>query len=178
MTPPAPGGVLLIGYGNPGRLDDGLGPAFAEAVAEMRIPGVSTDADYQLSVEDAELLSAFESVVFADASVTGPEPYSFQPVDPEGSLPFSTHVLDPARVLGLAREMFGATTRGYVLGIRGYRFDEFGEELSGGALNNLAAALRFLEPLLRARTFEAAVPAAPVPSNDKGRIPPCRPTSP
>ena len=37
--------TLLIGYGNPGRLDDGLGPALAEAVAKLAIPGVTVEAD-------------------------------------------------------------------------------------------------------------------------------------
>ena len=49
----APRKVLLIGYGNPGRLDDGLGPALAAAVEKLAIPGVTVDADYQLNVEDA-----------------------------------------------------------------------------------------------------------------------------
>ena len=45
--------ILVIGYGNPGRLDDGLGPAVASAMEEFNLPGVSVDSNYQLTVEDA-----------------------------------------------------------------------------------------------------------------------------
>jgi DNA-binding response OmpR family regulator len=44
--------VLVIGYGNPGRLDDGLGPALAETLQRLDLPGVTVDADYQLTAED------------------------------------------------------------------------------------------------------------------------------
>ena len=154
--------ILLIGYGNPGRLDDGLGPALAEAVAALAIPGVTVESDYQLSVEDAAAVAAHEVVVFADASVSGSEPFAFRPVQAaaEDSVGFSSHSLEPAAVLALARDLFRARTRGYALGIRGYRFNEFGERLSDQAEANLAAALRFLVPVLRDGSFDAAVRAA------------------
>jgi hydrogenase maturation protease len=153
---------LLIGYGNPGRLDDGLGPALAEAVAALALPGVTAESDYQLGVEDAAAVAAHEAVVFADASVSGPEPFAFRPVQPAAAerIGFSTHSVEPAAVLALARDLFHARTRGYALGIRGYRFNEFGERLSDQAKANLAAALRFLVPVLRDGRFDAAVRAA------------------
>ena len=43
--------TLVIGYGNPGRRDDGLGPSFADILAAEGIPGVDVDSDYQLTVE-------------------------------------------------------------------------------------------------------------------------------
>ena len=52
--------------------------------------------------------------------------------------------------------MFGAKTEGYILGIRGYEFHEFGERLSDRARDNLAAALAFIEPLLRDGSFHEA----------------------
>jgi len=66
--------VLVIGYGNPGRRDDGLGPALAERLQELRLPGVDVDADYQLTVEDAAAAAEHDVVVFADAAQAGPEP--------------------------------------------------------------------------------------------------------
>ena len=70
--------VLLFGYGNPGRLDDGLGPALAQAVAEWELPEVTVDCDYQLMVEDSATVAGHESVIFADASLTGREPFFFE----------------------------------------------------------------------------------------------------
>ncbi len=150
------GRALLIAYGNPGRLDDGLGPALADAVEKLNIPGLTVDADYQLTVENAEAASRHEVVVFADAAVAGPEPFAFRRIEPQRALSFTSHCLDPPAVLALARELFGARTEGYVLGIRGYAFNEFGESLSRRARANLASALAFLEPVLRRGTFREA----------------------
>ena len=104
--------VLVIGYGNPGRCDDGLGPALAEAVERLHLPGVTVEADYQLTVEDAAAAAAHRYVVFADASVGGREPFFFRAVHPAGGTSFSTHSVEPEAVLALARDLFQADTRG------------------------------------------------------------------
>jgi hydrogenase maturation protease len=148
--------VLVLGYGNPGRLDDGLGPALAEAVEEMQLPDVTADADYQLQPEDALRIAEASVVVFADAAVEGPEPFFFRPIEPRPGATFTTHHLDPEGLLAMAEETLGARTEAYVLGIRGYEFDEFGENLSSRGRENLGAAIRFLEPVLRERRFREA----------------------
>ena len=140
--------VLVIGYGNPGRWDDGLGPALADRLAEARLPVVTVDSDYQLVVEDAAAVAECDVVVFADAAATGPGPFSFSPLRPAGGAGFSTHGVQPGEVLALARDLFGATAAAYVLAIRGYRFDGFGEQLSPAAGDNLDRAERFLRGLL------------------------------
>jgi hydrogenase maturation protease len=147
--------ILLLGYGNPGRCDDGLGPALTEAVEKMRIPGVVVDSDYQLVVEDAHTIAGYDVVIFADADATGPEPFSFRRIEPTGDKigGFSSHSVSPAEVLALAREMFSAKTTAYVLGIRGYMFEEFGERFSNKAKENLAAATTFIERVLRSGDF-------------------------
>lgn len=143
------GKILLIGYGNPGRLDDGLGPALADAVTAMKLPGVTVESNYQLTVEDAATVAEHDVVVFADAALSGLEPFSFRRIEPKAELSFTTHSVEPEAVLGLAWELFGARTRGYVLGVRGYAFNEFGETLSERARINLAAAASFLRRAFR-----------------------------
>jgi len=145
--------ILLIGYGNPGRLDDGLGPTLAEAVDKLAIPGVTVDADYQLTVEDAAEIARYDVVIFADADVSGPEPFSFRKVEPAPAVGFSSHSVQPSAVLGLACELFGAQAEGYLLGIRGYAFNAFGESITEKARANLDAALRFIVHALRESTF-------------------------
>ena len=44
--------ALVIGFGNPGRLDDGLGPALAARFEAKGLDDVVVDADYQLTVKD------------------------------------------------------------------------------------------------------------------------------
>ena len=134
--------IILIGYGNPGRLDDGLGPALAAAVEAMRLPGMTAESKYHLTVEDAESVARHDIVIFADAAVSGPEPFELRSIEPAVTHRFTTHGIDPETVLGLARDVFGAETRGFVLAIRGYEFNDFGETLSDGARRNLADAVR------------------------------------
>lgn len=146
--------VLVIGYGNPGRLDDGLGPAFAEAIERLELPGVRVEADYQLTVEDAALAAEADVVVFADASVDARPPFELKRIEPAADITFSTHEIAPEGVLGLAADLFGASPKGYALAIRGYAFNEFGERLSDGALSNLAAAVNGMTPALESGSLD------------------------
>jgi hydrogenase maturation protease len=152
--------VLVLGYGNPGRLDDGLGPALAEAIEKLHLPGVDTDADYQLTVEDAAAVAEHDVVVFADAAEVGPEPFYFRPVAPSGGAGFTSHGCRPSGVMALAGELFQAATKGYILGIRGYEFNEFGQALSDRARSNLAAAAEFLREVLVTGSFDSAADAS------------------
>lgn len=148
--------VLVIGYGNPGRQDDGLGPAAVEALRPLGLPGVAFDADYQLTVEDAAAVAEHETVVFVDADLAGPEPFWFRAVEPKAELGFSSHGCEPPAVMALAKELFGAATKGYVLGIRGYEFGEIAEGLSARAQANLEDACEFLAGVLAGREFDNA----------------------
>ena len=153
--------VLVLAFGNPGRRDDGLGPALAAELERLDLPGVTVQADYQLSVEDAAAVAEHDAVIFVDAACSGPEPFAYRRLTPQPGLGFSSHSVSPAGVLALAEELFQARPQGYLLAIRGYEFDEFGEGLSAAAQANLVAAVRFLQSILRKRTLsEGAGPAA------------------
>lgn len=143
--------ILVIGFGNPGRRDDGLGPALAEVIERLCLPGVTVEANYQLTVEDAALIAEHDVVIFADAAVTGDEPYAFSTVEAERSVSFTTHHVSPGAVLGLAHDLFGAAARGYLLAIRGYEFNVFDEGLSLCAAANLTRAVEFLATIIRTR---------------------------
>ncbi len=145
--------VLVIGYGNPGRLDDGLGPALAEQLEAQAIPGVTIEVDYQLSVEAAEAVARHDAVVFVDAHTSVAEPFSMTPVEPVEHVSFSSHSLTPQAVVSLARELFGATAEAYVLAVRGYEFNNFGQGLSERAQANLGEAIGFLASTLRRGSF-------------------------
>ncbi len=156
MTPAARR-VLLIGFGNPGRGDDGLGPALAQAVGELGLPGVTVDADYGLAPEHAADVADHEVVIFADADLAGPEPFSFQRLEPRDEMPFSSHGLRPTGVLALAETISGRPAQGYLLAIRGYEFEPFIETLSEGARRNLDLAAAFAVAVLSAKgSTEAA----------------------
>lgn len=148
------GKILLIGYGNPGRLDDGLGPALAEAVSRKELKNITVDSNYLLTVEDAAEVAEHDVVIFADASVNSEEPFTFKPITPKTVNTFSSHSIEPEIVLGFAHGLFNAKTKGYALAIRGYEFNEFGERLSSRAQDNLISAVEFLSELLTTGNFE------------------------
>jgi len=145
--------VLIIGYGNPGRLDDGLGPAFAAAVKKYNINGVDTDSDYQLTVEDAVDIAEHDIVIFADADVRGPEPFYLKKIEPAAVVSLSSHSIKPKSLIGLVKESFNKKVDAYVLGIRGYEFNEFEERLSEKAALNLNEAVKCIKPLLEKADF-------------------------
>ena len=103
--------VLVIGYGNPLRGDDGAGWRAAELLAEdHRAAGARVLALHQLMPELAEDVSQAGLLVLVDASE---EPgtagdvssHGFRREPVSGSV-FSHHV-DPARLLQLATSLFG-----------------------------------------------------------------------
>ena len=135
---------LIIGYGNPSRGDDGLGPALAARLECLQVPGVTVEIDYQLSIEHAALAAEHDVVVFADASIDAGAPFHFDPVDETPATACTTHSVTPGQVLGLARTCFSATPRGYLLGIRARALDGFEEGLTPDAQAGLEAALAHL----------------------------------
>lgn len=153
MTPSGEARVLVFGIGNPAREDDGLGPAAADMIEQASIPGVTVDADYQLTVESAAQIAEYDVVVFIDASVDGPEPFSFSMIEPERENSFSSHSVRPPGVVALARDLFNAYTEAYVLGIRGYSFAMFTETMTAQAEENLRKSFGFLIPVLREQKF-------------------------
>lgn len=135
--------MLLIGYGNPGRGDDGLGPAFSQAMAARAFPGWDVDTDYQLVAEHALAVSEHDLVVFADAEIGGETAYSFRQIRSGAPQLLGSHSLVPETVLALCDTLYGARPRAYVLGITGQHFGDMKEGLSRQAQANLAEAERF-----------------------------------
>ncbi len=136
--------ILVIGYGNPGRADDGLGPALAEGIEALRLSGVTVESDYQLVIEHAAMAAEHDIVVFADADPRADGPFYLRPLEPCAAGRFTTHGVAPGEVLHLARSCFNAFPEGYLLGMRAAVLDRFGEGLSGPAREGLDAALRYL----------------------------------
>lgn len=145
--------ILLIGYGNPGRLDDGLGPALAAKIEAAALEGLTVDSDYQLTVEDAFDVSKHDIVIFADAAVKGKEPFFIEEISSQSPMSLSSHSVSPEAVLYFAEKMFQSRARAFVLGIRGYEFNGFDERLSERAQKNLEEAFRFIKNIIKSGDF-------------------------
>lgn len=151
-------GTLILGWGNPGRKDDGLGPAFVEEIGRCGLPGVHVDSDYQLQIENAAEVARHARVLFVDADRSGAEPFGCRKLAPSSEgLGFSSHSVSPGALLALTRELFDAEPEAWLLGIRGYAFDDFAEGLSPGARENLARALGFVRSAIEAGELREVV---------------------
>ena len=144
--------ILVIGYGNAGHRDDGLGPALAARLETLGLPGVTIESDYQLVIEHAELAARHDVVVFADAAtdIDDDAPYYLRRIEPAPDASCFSHRVSPQAVLQLAAECFDAHPRGWLLGIRPHDLETFAEGLTPQAEMNLTAALDAL-----CETFES-----------------------
>ncbi len=155
--------VLLVGYGNLSRRDDGV--AF-HIIARLRrrlgLPEQTVEEDtldaqpatmlvHQLGPEMAETLARYDAVVFIDAHVAGTDwsPVHWQEITPALRPSMVSHHLKPGVLLSLAGSLYGHAPRGYILSVLGADFD-FGEELAPATLALAEEAVERLLAFLRA----------------------------
>jgi Ni,Fe-hydrogenase maturation factor len=144
-------GILVIGYGNTLRRDDGVGVRAAEMMAsDARFAGVEVLTAHQLTPELSLDVATASLVVFVDADIRGlpgsievrelgagavmagtsPHVRASSPDGPERADPgASSHHVGAGELLALARELSGATPRAFAVGI-GVADLELGEGLS------------------------------------------------
>ena len=143
--------ILIYGYGNPGRQDDGLGMALTERLAawttENEITGVEFDINYQLNIEDAAAIAQKDLVIFADASKEDIEDFCLSQVEGSTKILFTTHEASPGYILQLCKEIFQKEPRVFLLHIKGYEW-AFQEGLSERARKNLDQAFEYMQTLL------------------------------
>jgi len=148
--------VLILAYGNPLRSDDGVAWRAADEL-EKKLSGADVDVEirrcHQLAPELAETISHSEAVIFVDAAASGRG--NGQPGDvrctaigpPEGKVRFS-HQLSPGAAMELARQLYGASPRAYVVTLTGECFDH-GEALSPVVAAALPALVMRIETLVQ-----------------------------
>ncbi len=136
--------AMLIGIGNDGRNDDGLGWAFLNAIEQDERFCGPIVYRYQLQIEDAELISHARRVVFVDACHHElPNGYQWQTCEPVHEVEFTSHQLSPQTVLYLCQQLYETTPQASLLLIEGCSWDlQLG--LSAAANSNLNAVLRSL----------------------------------
>ncbi len=147
--------LVVFGWGNDARGDDGLGPLLLERVKRAGWPDVTTIEDYQLQIEHALDLDGAELALFLDAGKNTPTPFAFAEIAPRRGESHTTHALAPEAVLDVYQRTLAKTPPpSFTLCVRGERF-ELGEGLSAEAGGRLEAAWDFLQGLMRERAVEA-----------------------
>jgi len=135
----------VIGIGNPLRRDDGVGWHAADLLrADARLAGIDIRACHQLTPELAADVAAAGLVVLVDAGDEGSPPGSVSTsvVAPD-RVAASSHALDPAGLVALTVELFGATPPVMLVTVA-VRDTEIGYDLSpevAAALERATAAV-------------------------------------
>lgn len=134
--------ILLIGFGNEYRRDDGLGIKLLDLIDN----NVEKMKVQELTFDISEILKDYDIVIFIDASIEGDE-ISFRKISGEKAFSPLTHHTSCEELLIWTKTLYGKTPEFYLLSLRGYDFD-FGEELSKKAEENLQKGLEFLKGFL------------------------------
>jgi len=123
--------ILLIGYGNQTRSDDGVGWYIAE-----KIKNILENSDLevlklnQLTIELAEDIKDRELVIFVDAHVKDDkELIRSEKLKPNYKLGLTAHFLTPETLLAICEGLYKKVPNAYLFSIMGFNFD-FGESLS------------------------------------------------
>ena len=142
--------ILIFGYGNPSRGDDALGPALVSRIEQRIQDGhrlsdkIELLTDFQLQVEHAMDLSGREFVIFVDAAVDLPDAYTYNSLQADRDISYTTHAMSPAAVMYVHKSITGTKPPPcHLLSIRGHDFD-LGKSMSSEARNNLDMACNFL----------------------------------
>ena len=136
---------LIYGIGNVGRQDDGLGWAFLDW---LQAEGLCSNADmqrnYQLLLEDAELISNKERVLFIDATKEASvASFTLGRAAPRMDFSFTSHAISIPAIMATCQQCFERLPEVHVLAIRGYEF-ELRLGLTQAAQKNLDDATAYL----------------------------------
>ena len=141
--------VLIVGYGNPLRCDDGLGWSAAEVLSRsLPFSGIEIVVCHQLTPELADSLRSADIAFFIDAAHNGqPGEVSCELVTLELGI-IRSHQLSPANLLALAQQLYGATPRAFTVSLCG-EFFEHGATLSSTVQAALPKLIARVEGLIR-----------------------------
>jgi hydrogenase maturation protease len=144
--------VVVIGYGNPLRGDDGVGWRVAEAVAERWGERVTVLMGQQPVPEWAAALAEADVAFFIDASLHVGDGLHVRRLRPLTDAPgLGAHAFGPRDLLQLSQAVYGSAPVTYLLPLPTESLD-FGEGLSPRTTRAAERAVRLLDRRLTALT--------------------------
>lgn len=150
--------VLILGYGNPLRGDDGIGWIAAFQLQDCnQDKNVIIETSHQLTPELAEQFSEFELVVLIDADAQGaPGEIKIRTVEPADlQLEPINHFSTPESILAMAKDIYGKAPKTYIASISGETFD-FQETLSPKIEAQLPGLIDSIQKIIKNETADAA----------------------
>ncbi|HEY9703628.1 MAG TPA: hydrogenase maturation protease [Allocoleopsis sp.] len=140
--------ILLIGYGNDLRSDDGVGQKIAHTVHHWNVPHLTTLAVHQLTPELAAGLAEVDFAIFVDANYQETSEVKVDKVEINHNIMTSTHHSDPESLLSLAENLYHHHPETWLVKIPAVNF-EIGENLSSVTENAMNDALEEIDFLIR-----------------------------
>ena len=162
MTAP----VLIFAIGNESRGDDALGPLLLRDIDNYlknldNYYDFELLEDFQLQIEHAMDMKDRQRVLFIDAGMDTPAPFSFYRAKATGEPVLYSHALAPQALLDVYTQVYGESPPdAYILCIKGESF-ELGESPTPTALNHQTLALDFVKQLLDAVSWDALIETKP-----------------
>jgi len=145
--------TIIFGIGNNGRQDDGLGWSFLDFLDGQQA-NIDLEYRYQLQIEDAELISSYQTVFFVDATKECTKNGFFlAPCHPSEEYSFSTHALKPETILYLSNKLYGHNPQASIFGIQGYDW-ELKIGLSERGIGNLNKAGKYFKDKVLINYFD------------------------
>jgi hydrogenase maturation protease len=163
--------LLLIGYGNPDREDDGVAWHILRTLIEkLGLDSLESYEDefpehplidfafyLQLTPEMAEEVSVYESVCFIDAHTGSiPEPVRLVDVESEFQASPFTHHLTPQSLLSMCETMYRKKPAAVLLSVLGHRF-LFTRQLSRETARLVPQAVELIWKWMSARGIAGTV---------------------
>lgn len=139
--------TLLVGFGNPMRSDDGIGPYVVEKISELDMSDVAARTCHQLGVELIDDVLGYDRVIFVDAG-EGREEFNFRRLRGDAAAASSSHYLSPETLYRLARKLFPSLPTFYLCTVGAANF-AFGEGFSEKAVAGANGAVDFLKAMLQ-----------------------------
>ncbi|MBI4971456.1 MAG: hydrogenase maturation protease [Candidatus Omnitrophica bacterium] len=139
--------ILVVGYGNSVRSDDGIGLYIAERLGALRLSAVDVIVTQQLVTELVESFGLYSKIIFVDARQDGPEIHLRKlDVSKSFEMPVSHH-LGPEVLVLLAAQIYHSHPQIYICTVRGENFD-YGTEISESVRQRAEEAIRRIYSLI------------------------------
>ena len=140
--------ILIIGYGNNLRSDDGVGRYLAEIIDQQQLPLVKTISVHQLTPELVLEITEAQAVIFIDANVSLTSEITLQSLEASQDKTRLGHTSNPEQLLALGQNLYNKLPPAWLLTIPTTNF-EFGETFSDLTQASIAPALFLLTQLIK-----------------------------
>lgn len=159
--------ILVIGYGNELRGDDGVGQRVARAVEEWRVPNLRSLAVHQLTPELAEELVDVDRVIFVDADADANKlEIRVSPIKPADFVATTGHTSAPQMLLAIAQALYNAVPQAWLVRIPAVNF-ELSNDLSPITSQGMEEALDEIDRLIK---YQPSPPHSTLPNGKKHRV--------